>query len=385
MSMAVPVMLLVAHPALAEVPVLHSGTDAEAARARAAKVADIDPTDVQLHTVGSLAGLVAPFTARAAPLRACTQSDFPPADRTAEALRISIRDVLHDEAIDIGGRLLDLLPCQAPGADRADLALSWYRYGYVLALERQLEPARTAFSQALVFDPTLTWDSALAPDGAPTFYAARDALRSAAPARLTVAPVPTALRVDGEPVAAGAEEVELAPGWHVVEVSAADGATTTYAVELAPGTQEALLLPSLVEDAHLDVVLGGDPLLAAVVDQALPAYAPAWAVQGRQVWTRPTAGAPWQPASAMVDRWPVRLKWTSIAAGGLGAVLVGTGATLSLWSVRDASTAGSESQWTDARSRYTTGRSLYRVGWGTLTVGGVAGAGAWLLGARGTF
>ena len=373
-------------PALAEVPVLHATDDTEAARARVARVADLDPSNIALHTVGELAAELSPFTARAAPLRACTQEGFPPADRTAEALRISIRDVMHDEAIDIGGRLLDLLPCQAPGAHRAELALSWYRYGYVLALERQLEPARAAFSQALVFDPSLDWDVALAPDGAPTFYAARDALQSAKTARLRVSPTPDELRLDGQLV--DPEEIEatpLVPGWHVVEVSRAGGATTAFAVKLSPGSQEALLLPSLIEDDHLYGVLDGDLLLAAVVDQSLPAYAPAWAVDGRQVWTRPTAGAPWQPATALVDHWPARLKWAALGVGGVGVALLGTGATINLLGVRDATEATTQTAYSQAEVRYALGQSLYRAGWGAVTAGGAAGVGALLLTKRGTF
>lgn len=355
------------------VPVLHAGDSPDSARARGARYAAVPPADVELHTVRALAGPLAPFTARSASLRTCTEARVPGADRTAEALRVTIRDVLHDEALDIGGRLLDLLPCQAPGADRRDLALAWYRYGYVLALERQHDAARDAFAQAVVFDPALAWDPNLAPDGAPTFTSARDAVASAAPARLTIAPRPAVLRVDGVEVPLDTAIAPLAPGWHIIELGATPEGLTPYAIELEAGADEALLLPALVDDTDLTAILAGDTLLASVVDRALPPYAPAWAVDGRAVYTRPTAGAPWQPAELPRDGLPATLRWTSVGAGGLGAILTGTGAAIAISAARDGGTASTTAAWQSAQSRYTLGRGLYQAGIGGLALGGAAG------------
>jgi tetratricopeptide (TPR) repeat protein len=363
----------------AGVPVLHNGEEPDAARARGARFAAVGPDDIDLHTISSLAGPLPPFTARSSPLRTCTEDTVPSAERTAEALRISIRDVLHDEALDIGGRLLDLLPCQAAGADRHDLALSWYRYGYVLALERQHDAARDAFEQAVVFDPELTWDADLAPDGAPTFNSARDAVRSAAAARLTISPRPAVLRVDGTDIPADAPIADLAPGWHIVELGPSADTLTPYAIDLEAGTEEALLVPDLVQDTALDAIIEGDLLLGTVVDKALPPYAPAWAVQGRQVYTRPTAGAPWQPAEPPRDRLPSALRWTAVGATGVGAILLGTGGAMAITAVRDASQTTDATEFDAAKGRYSTGQSLYQVGWGALALGGVSGVSAVLL------
>lgn len=363
----------------AGVPVLHDGTDPDTARSKGARFAAVDPSNVDLHTVHHLTEPVAPFTARSAPLRTCTETVVPDAHRTAEALRIAIRDVLHDEALDIGGRLLDLLPCQARDADRHELALAWYRYGYVLALERQHDAARDAFSQAVVFDPHLTWDPNLAPDGSPTFTSARDAVRSAAPARLTVAPSPAVLRVDGVDITHHDHIPDLRPGWHIVELGPSADHLTAYAISLEAGANDALLVPQLVQDTDLTAVLDGDPLLSTVVDRALPPYAPAWAVSDRQVYTRPTAGAPWQPATPPRDGLPDALRWTALGATSLGAVLIGTGGAIAITAVQDGGSTSNPDTWSAARQRYQTGRGLYQAGWGALALGGVTGGTAFLL------
>ncbi len=369
--------------ASASTPALHIGTNPSDALRRAAEAAAVEPNQVALQTITELLAGATPFPAGGSHTRACTLPSAPSAERTAEALRIAIRDVLHDEALDIGGRLIDLLPCQAANANPNDLALAWFRYGYVLALERQSEPARAAFSQALVFDPTLTWDPNLAPDGAPLFSSARTDLLSAPPARLTLYPPPAGLRWDGvAPAGTEATFEGIRPGWHVVEWGDDGQPRTPLAIELGPGANEALLFPGLVADDALTGVVRGDPLLATVVEQALPPFSPAWAVIGRDVYVRPTAGVPWKPVEQPNDTLPRVLRWTALGSTGAGAILVGSGAAIALTSVREGAAADSRNDWNNARTRYSVGRGLYQAGWGALTLGGVAGASLWVVGGR---
>ncbi len=363
-------------PAARGAPVVHGADDPAKALQRVSAATEVPVDQLEPRTLPELLRGLAPFLSTGAPVATCPAAGGPSAAELAEQLRVQLRDVLLPEAIATGARLPELLPCQAPGAAPADLALAWFRYGYALSLESKLDAARAAFAQALIFNPDLQWDPGLSPDGAPPFQAARDAHRAAVPGRLSLRPPADGpLRLDGRPV--DGELPPLAPGRHVLEV---DGQALAFPIEA--GQDLRLLRPAAVAGADLPGLARGDADLALMADQALPPLSPAWAVIERQVYARPAAGATWDPVRGGKAR-PLEgaLRWSGVGLMGAGAVLGLTGRVLAVGAAEDAALTADRDDYSALAGRYSAGTGMYVGGLTMLGLGAASFSGSWWLSA----
>lgn len=234
------------------------------------------------------------------------------------------------------------------------------------------DAARAAFAQALLFDPSLAWDEAFAPDPRPLF----DEVAASDPptAPLRVVPPSARVRVDGVQAEA------LAPGVHLVQVG--EASVSTVRVRLDAAEPSVLVLPSLVP---LDALgWAADPArapdLAAVLDAVLGEDARVYVVHAGEVW-REQAGT-WERI-ALPPPPPPRARWALVgpgAAAAVGGAILGTVSTLNAHATAERYAADPlPYQERDALyDRYGRQRTAAIAGW-AVTGAGVAVAGAGLV------
>lgn len=273
------------------------------------------------------------------------------------------------------GDLEQALPCASRPVAPAPAARLFFLDGYAAFQLGEAGVARTRFEQALVFEPTLSWDPALPPDGIGLLEEAR-VIRAAQPfLPLAVHPEGTGAWLDGRPL----ERERLAQGRHLLQI---------------PGDAEAGRWLSLVRETH--VVLPGSlpadtvqwmgdaelrPVLSELLAVSMGAGRPVHVAAAGTVWTGETGGAAWtgrRPA-----RLPRALPALLVGTGGGVALAGGIGAGLALGSGRQAArradAAGLNEDWqawvaaegdhSRARARLVTGELITLGGAAILGVG----------------
>lgn len=196
-----------------------------------------------------------------------------------------------------------------PGV-HAWLAEVWLQMGLVAAQRGELGLADTLLNRALTLDPSRRLGAA---EAAPPSVERAEAIaraRNASPRsrfRIEVSPAFARVRLDGQPREAGAIEVDLAPGTHLLVVEAAGhrpyaaliealiGSRSPIAVALSPSAETAERVAALPHEASPPPVIALPRAQTGLADQP-----------ETQRW--------WK-------RWPV---WASaVAIVGAGAIAVG--------------------------------------------------------------
>jgi len=197
-----------------------------------------------------------------------------------------------------------------PGV-HAWLAEVWLQMGLVAAQRGELGLADTLLNRALTLDPSRRLGAA---EAAPPSVERAEAIaraRNAAPRsrfRIEVSPAFARARIDGQPREAGAIEVDLAPGTHLLVVEAAGHRPYAALIEALIGSRRpiAIALSPSAEAAEHVADLSPERSLPGLV----ASHAPARGEQADQTETKRW----WK-------RWPV---WASaIAIVGAGALAVG--------------------------------------------------------------
>ena len=239
------------------------------------------------------------------------------------------------------GALEQALPCTGRPVPPAPAARLFFLDGYAAFQLGQRGVARTRFEQALVFEPTLSWDPALPPDGIGLLEEAR-VIRAAQPfLPLRVHPEGTGAYLDGQPL----ERDRTAQGRHLLQI---------------PGDAEAGRWLGLVRETH--VVLPGSlpadtvewmaeaelrPVLSELLAVSLGPGQPVHVAAAGTVWSGETGGSTWtgrRPA-----RLPRALPPLLVATGGGVALVGGVSAGLALGTgrraARRADAAGLNEDW----------------------------------------
>jgi len=197
-----------------------------------------------------------------------------------------------------------------PGV-HAWLAEVWLQMGLVAAQRGELGLADTLLNRALTLDPSRRLGAA---EAAPPSVERAEAIaraRNAAPRsrfRIEVSPAFARVRLDGQPREAGAIEVDLAPGTHLLVVEAAGHRPYAALIEALIGSRSPIAI-ALSPSAQ--------PAEGVAAFPPEPSTAPVIASHGRA-----RGGQTDQPETQRWwKRWPV---WASaVAIVGAGAIAVG--------------------------------------------------------------
>lgn len=280
-------------------PVVHEGDEA-AALARVAKVARLDPAELEGLAVEALRARPATMVGSGRVL-ACGASPV-----TREQLQLALDGaeaaLTYDEkdrADKELSRVADLESCPPP-FDAPLLTRYW--------IDRALAGADvgTAFARARALSPELAWSDDWPEDLRPAFD-------QAAPLdRVIVRVVHEGVTVDGAPVHG---QVSLIPGWHPVQMGSFDGAllVDADAVFVVPSATPADLLGGVGDEA------GRAAPTALMAD----AFGP-----GRRVFVASASGV-WAASAGRTDWLPLETLRTHplVPVGGVTTV-VGLGATV---------------------------------------------------------
>ncbi len=323
MSPLTPLLLSLA--ARAGTVVIHAPGDPDAAVARAAGDTETAAELLQPVDLPALLTENAPLTVSGGALVACATEATRWGD-LGGAVKQAEGDLAYAEYPEA---LISLAPavagvaCLQTPAGSAEIARVFYLQGMAHLGAGDTEAASAAYSQALLFQPTLAWDDDFEPSGRDVFDAARKTLSEQSRASLTIAPLapPVRLWIDAQP--AIASPVTLPPGRHHVQLArAADGPRETFWLTLDASADATLLAPAALP-VNLTVWVD-DPirraelalLLSAVLEPDVAALIPTDQI----TWELTAPDRTWQERTAAPTcTLPCAAKWTGAAlAAGTG-------------------------------------------------------------------
>ncbi|MDP6933477.1 MAG: hypothetical protein QGG40_11205 [Myxococcota bacterium] len=176
----------------------------------------------------------------------------------------------------------------------------YYLRGIIFQSQGKEAAARSAFLQAHLFQPDLTWDEVFPPDARPLFDEAGAQAVREVPVTLHVVPSPEpgALQVNGKAANAEGGKLVLAPGRHLVQLGTTS--MTTFRVNLEGGSGATLVVPAAIppdavtwvrDDARRPAL---SQTLAAVLGENVLVYV----TVHEGVWKGATATDAWQELKA---------------------------------------------------------------------------------------
>jgi hypothetical protein len=371
-------------------PVVHA-EDPEAARARVAAAAKVDPSALEPVALATLAARP-PIGLGEARVIPCSDVRTRNADVAAHLTEAegAYLYMESDKATTALGLANNALNCLSEPLDPALASRVWYLRGLVAFAANDAPSAEAHFYRARVFTPGLAWDEDFAPAARPLFEKTAVQLKVAEPAWLDLVPAPPAgqLRIDGRVLDAPAGRLAIPRGPHLVQLGA--DPPITLSVDLrGDGT---LVVPELLpKDA---VTWAGDPLhrdaLSDTLAGTLQRDANVYVTDGAAVWHVHAGRDDWSQiagpkARANVADKPAPKPLGKRAAGrwlmvGGGAILAAGGAWAGVHMAQalDAYDTGTNAQTWD---EYLAADAAYQPARTKMYIGdGVAVAGAALLG-----
>lgn len=286
---------------------------------------------------------------------------------------------------------LEHLACFTDPLEPTMAARGAFLLGALLHAEGDEAGAISAFSGALRFSPELEWDTDIPPDAKPLLERARTERMAAPLAVLHLVPGErggASLRIDGRAPIGDNNAIQLVAGRHLIQIIHPFPATVL--VELPPGGEAWIVVPSLVEDTWAAANNTGKDRarLRGLVEAAEPKLS-------RTIYLASESGTHRLEVGA--DEWTLETR--SVADKVRRPLLVGGGVTLaaglSLMAATSARGGGLAREITDDQGavrpnldtvshrlktqQIARQRKLYWVGAGMATVGLLAtSAGAWI-------
>jgi hypothetical protein len=379
--------------------VIHGTEDADAALTQVSEHAGVERSSLRAANIGDLVLTRPPMLVGPGRVDRCTSSPATNADvrAAAEVAEGSMAFMEYDRAVEDLDAAYQTLGCLIEAVDAEVASRILFLRGVALYNSGDADGARTAFRQAHLFDPALTWDDNYAPDPLAQFEAARMALSGAPDLALRVIPgAETAqVHVDGRRIGG---EVTLSQGDHLVQV----GGTTvaTVHLHLEAGEPATLLMPAIVPPGAVawpaDPALGPNlsALLAAVLGKGFVVYVvheentwrgttgePAWETLSEE----PVAEAPEpEPPPEAPETVPLPIPpppkpkkkhpvWWLTAPGGIAmAAGLGTSGYAHVRGKQDwraAEEASTREEWERIDEHYEEWRAIQGIGW-AITIGG---------------
>jgi len=239
--------------AVAQDLVFYEGEDADVAVARVViatgqKTASLSPTDFD-----AVSASMAPTVGGMGAFDACAGDSTTSAEIEGliEKVDSAISFMEHDSARKLMRQIDAKLGCLSEPLLPSLGARGPYLGGIVALADDNKPEAWAHFNQAALLDPDIKWDENFAPEGKALFKGARTETISADGVEVFLLPPPVdgALRIDGKPIAAGTEVVELKAGRHLVQWAGAGAVVGWLSVE--PGPASSFMVPSLMPENTL--------------------------------------------------------------------------------------------------------------------------------------
>ncbi len=236
-------LLLVGAPANAADLLLHRGESPIVVVARVAPLAAVKPSALQPRSVREVFANQPPAIVGGGTVRACSgesttamslETMLEKAEEVVAYMESTALEDL-DAAVNAIVCLEEAVPIDAAARIHFLLGITAHRLG-------REEESQQAFRQALLFDPTLTWDDNFAPMSRPLFESALESLDEVPSVPVDILPLGErgTVRLDGRTVRAEQSVVSVSAGPHLIQV---EGRYTASAwVTLDEGTEPTLVV-----------------------------------------------------------------------------------------------------------------------------------------------